>query len=130
MQFCSVRIMVETVHNIKLENRKALKSLQNVAGVYGLVVPCEEVQFPGVLVGYLTGGEPLRAILPKLLRGKQNESSSVATEEGNEVVTGYGLQLTHDVPQGKFNGTLVVRVCWHDIVYVSQVNFGKKELAY
>ena len=60
MQFCSVRIMVETVHNIKLENRKALKSLQNVAGVYGLVVPCEEVQFPGVLVGYLTGGEPLR----------------------------------------------------------------------
>ncbi len=47
--------MVETVHNIKLENRKALKSLQNVAGVYGLVVPCEEVQFPGVVVGYLTG---------------------------------------------------------------------------
>ena len=122
--------MFETVYNIKLENRKALKSLQNVAGVYGLVVPCEEVQFPGVLVGYLTGGEPLRAILPKLLRGKQNESSSVATEEGNEAVTGYGLQLTHDVPQGKFNGTLVVRVCWHDIVYVSQVNFGKKELAY
>ena len=125
--------MVETVLNIKLENRKALKSLQNVAGVYGLVVPCEEVQFPGVVVGYLTGGEPLRAILPKLLRGKHKESSSVATEEGeegNEAVTGYGLQLTHDVPQGKFNGTLVVRVCWHDIVYVSQVNFGKKELAY
>ena len=124
--------MVETVDNIKLENRKALKSLQNVAGVYGLVVPCEEVQFPGVAVGYLTGGEPLRAILPKLLRGKHKESSSVATEEGNEAVTGYGygLQLTHDVPQGKFNGTLVVRVCWHDIVYVSQVNFGKKEIAY
>ena len=115
---------------MKLENRKALKSLQNVAGVYGLVVPCEEVQFPGVVVGYLTGGEPLRAILPKLLRGKQNESSSVATEEGNDAVTGYGLQLTHDVPQGKCNGTLVVRVCWHDIVYVSQVNFGKKELTY
>jgi hypothetical protein len=45
-------------------------------------------------------------------------------------VTGYGLQLTYDVPQGKYNGTLAVRVCWHDIVYVSQVNFGKKELAY
>ncbi len=66
---------------MKLENRKALKSLQNVVGICGLVVSCEDVQFPGVVVGYLTGGEPLRAILPKLLRGKQNESSSVATEE-------------------------------------------------
>ena len=54
----------QTVHNIDLENRKALKSLQNVAGVY---VPCEEVQFPGVVVSYLAGGEPLRAILLKLL---------------------------------------------------------------
>ncbi len=43
--------------------RKALRSLQNVGGLYGLVVPCEEVQFPGQVVGYFTGGEPLRAIL-------------------------------------------------------------------
>ncbi len=109
-----------------------MKSLQNVAGVYGLVVPCEEVQLPGVVVGYFTGGEPLRAILPKVLRGKrkQKDSSSVGTEEGNDAVMGYGLQLKHDVPHGKFNGTLVVRVCWHEIVYVSQVNFGKKELVY
>jgi hypothetical protein len=35
--------------------RKALKSLQNVACLHGLVVPCEEVQFPGVVVGHLTG---------------------------------------------------------------------------
>jgi hypothetical protein len=28
------------------------------------------------------------------------------------------------------NVTLDVRVCWHDIVYFSQFNFGKKELAY
>ena len=107
-----------------------MKSLQNVAGVYGLVVPCEEVQFPGVIVGYFTGGEPLRAILPKVLRGQRNDSSSDWTEEGNDVVMGYGLQLTHDVPHGKFNGTLLVRVCWHEIVYVPQVNFGKKELVY
>ena len=46
-------------------NRRALKTLQSVAGLYGLVVPCEEVQFPGLLVGHLSGGEPLRAILPK-----------------------------------------------------------------
>jgi hypothetical protein len=122
---------VHIFHNINLENRKALKSVcKNEGGVYGLVVLCEEVQFPGVVVGYLTGGEPLRAIVPKLLREKRNESSSVATEESNEAVTGCGLQLTHDVPQGKYNESLVVRYCWHDIAYVSQVNFGKKELAY
>ncbi len=46
-------------------NKKALKTLQDIAGVYGLVVPCDEVQFPGVMVGYFTGGEPLRVVLPK-----------------------------------------------------------------
>ena len=42
--------------------------------------------------------------------------------------TGYGLQLTYDVPMGKYNGVLCVRVCWHDIVYLAQLNFAKKEL--
>jgi hypothetical protein len=42
-----------------------LKSLHDVSGVYGLVVACDEVQFPGYVVGHLTGGEPLRAVLPK-----------------------------------------------------------------
>ena len=37
--------------------------------MYGLVVPCEDVQFPGAVVGHFTGGEPLRAVLPKVLRG-------------------------------------------------------------
>ena len=41
---------------INFENRKALKTLQDIAGVYGLVVPCEEVHFPGVMVGHFTGG--------------------------------------------------------------------------
>ena len=36
--------------------RRALKSLQDVSGVYGLVVACDEVQFPGYVVGHLTGG--------------------------------------------------------------------------
>ncbi len=80
-----------------------LRSLQNVGGLYGLVVPCEEVQFPGHVVGYFTGGEPLRAILPKVQVQKINEQSSDCTEEGNVPGTGYGLQLTYDVPQGKHN---------------------------
>jgi hypothetical protein len=108
-----------------------LRSLQNVGGLYGLVVPCEEVQFPGQVVGYFTGGEPLRAILPKVLVQKKSELSSDCSEEGNVPGTGYGLQLTYDVPQkGKLNGTLCVRVCWRDIVYRSLVEFGKKELTY
>ena len=54
-----------------ISNRKALKSLQKVAGLYGLVVPCEDVQFPGAVVGHFTGGEPLRAVLPKVGGGGQ-----------------------------------------------------------
>ncbi len=107
-----------------------MKSLQNVGGLYGLVVPCDEVQFPGQLVGHFTGGEPLRAILPKVLGQKRINLSSDCCEEDNVAGTGYGLQLTFDVPQGKHNGTLCVRVCWHEIVYRPLVEFGKKELTY
>ncbi len=39
-------------------------------GVYGLVIPCLDVVFPGVLVGHFTGGEPLRAVLPKDMKGR------------------------------------------------------------
>jgi hypothetical protein len=50
--------------------------------------------------------------------------------EGGEggTYTGYGLQLTYDVPMGQYNGILCVRVCWHDIVYLAQVDFAKKAL--
>ena len=74
-----------------ISNRKALKSLQKVAGLYGLVVPCEDVQFPGAVVGHFTGGEPLRAVLPKVWGGVDKELSS---EEGvGGTYTGYGLYL-------------------------------------
>ncbi len=108
-------------------NRKALKSLQNVAGLYGLVVACNDVQFPGAVVGHFTGGEPLRAVLPKVM-GRQDTTRSSESEGGT--YTGYGLQLTYDVPKGKYNGVLCVRVCWHDIVYLAQLNFAKKELLF
>ena len=93
-------------------------------------MPCDEVQFPGQLVGHFTGGEPIRAILPKVLGQKISDSSSDCCEEGNVAGTVYGLQLTFDVPQGKHNGTLCVRVCWYDIVYRSLVQFDKKEQTY
>jgi hypothetical protein len=111
-------------------NRRALKTLQSVAGLYGLVVACEEVQFPGQLVGHFSGGEVLRAILPKEVGKNPKEIIGHDTEGGNVGAMGYGVQMTFDVVQGKHNGNLCVRVCWHDIVYLSQVDFGKKQLAF
>jgi hypothetical protein len=91
--------------------------------VYGLVVPCLEVQFPGIVVGNLIGGRPLRAVLPKdnKERGQCNvqEKESILLQSSQEgyVVhgVGYGVQLTSDVTVGKYDGVLDVRVCWHDI---------------
>ena len=124
---------------INFENRKALKTLQDIAGVYGLVVPCDEVHFPGVMVGHFTGGEPLRAVLPKgKVEGTQQrrmnvverKEVAVSHEEDRSSVVGYGVQLTFDVRDGNHNGILDVRVCWYDIVYQAQVDFAKKELLY
>ena len=124
---------------INFENRKALKTLQDIAGVYGLVVPCEEVHFPGVMVGNFTGGEPLRAVLPKgKVEGTQQRRMNVVEskeivgshEEERSSVVGYGVQLTFDVRDGNHNGILDVRVCWHYIVYQAQFDFAKKELLY
>jgi hypothetical protein len=120
-------------------NRKALKTLQDIAGVYGLVVPCDEVQFPGVMVGHFTGGEPLRVVLPKgkeerrkqrRMKVVESNEVEVSHEEDRSSVVGYGVQLTFDVRDGSHNGILDVRVCWHDIVHQAQVDFGKKELLY
>ena len=36
---------------------KALRSLQNVSGIYGMVVPSAAVSFPGQIVGNFVGGE-------------------------------------------------------------------------
>jgi hypothetical protein len=117
---------------------KALKSLQNVAGVYGLVVPCLEVQFPGVVVGHLSGGEPLRAVLSKDMKGRgqrnveEKESILLQSSDEGHVVhgVGYGVQLTWDAAVGKHIGVLDVRICWHDIVYQAQVDFGRKKQQY
>ncbi len=35
--------------------RKALRSLQNVSGIYGMVVPSAAVSFPGQIVGNFVG---------------------------------------------------------------------------
>ena len=127
--------MLFVSHN---STRKALKSLQGLGGVYGLGLACDEVQFPGALVGHFTGGETLRAVLPKSTKGgrKQRVNKDLKDElqtshdADGHTGAGYGVQLTWDVPESTHNGVLEVRVCWHELVYQAQVQFGNKQLQY
>lgn len=117
---------------------KALRSLQNVSGIYGMVVPSAAVSFPGQIVGNFVGGETLRAVQPKPDNKRLADSDIFREESSNEdersprkeVVTGYGVKLVYDVPQNKFNGTLDVRVCWHSLVYLPEVDFGRNNLSF
>ena len=117
---------------------KALRSLQNVSGIYGLAVASAAVEFPGQIVGHFVGGETLRAVLPKPdwkarkartgIREQSSGENELAQQELG--VSGYGVKLSYDVPQSKFNGTLDVRVCWHSLVYLAKVDFGTNNLSY
>ncbi len=117
---------------------KALRSLQNVSGIYGMVVPSAAVTFPGQIVGHFAGGETLRAVLPKPENNGRTENSIFREESSyedercprKEVVTGYGVKLVYDVPHNKYNGTLDVRVCWHSLVYLAEVDFGRNNLSF
>jgi hypothetical protein len=109
--------------------------LQNAAGVYGMAVPSGDVYFPENIVGHLIGGETLRTVVKKEQqgRGKGKRRSSKQEVTGDFVPstgTGYGVKLTYDVPQGRHNGQLTVRVCWQSIVYVAQVDYGAKHLVF
>ncbi len=106
----------------------ALRSLERAGGVYAMVAPCAEVIFPDLLVCHLVGGETLRVVLPKEARRSPHETSSCNVHALFKTTTGYGVKLTFDIPQGKHNGHLQVRVCWHNVVYQSHVDFGNKYL--
>ena len=118
---------------------KALRSLQNVSGIYGLAVASAAVEFPGQIVGHFVGGETLRAVLPKpdwkarkARTGIREQSSgeNELSQQQEERGSGYGVKLAYDVPQTKFNGTLDVRVCWHSLVYLAKVDFGPNTLSF
>ncbi len=80
----------------------------------------------------------MRAVQPKL-DGKVRKQRTALREESSgenelsqqeERISGYGVKLSYDVPQTKFNGTLDVRVCWHSLVYLAKVDFGPKNLSF
>jgi hypothetical protein len=117
---------------------KALRSLQNASGIYGMAVASAAVEFPGQIVGNFVGGETLRAVRPKpegkvrmqrtALREESSGDNDLSQQE--ERGSGYGVKLSYDVPQTKFNGTLDVRVCWHSLVYLAKVDFGPNNLLF
>ena len=98
-----------------------------------MVVPSAEVKFPGMIVGHLTGGESLRLVLPKEGGNRRQSKRCKDGEAGAAQAlplrgSGYGVKLVYDVPIGKHNGLLDVRVCWHNVVYQAQVEFVAKYL--
>ena len=117
---------------------KALRSLQNVSGIYGMAVASAAVEFPGQIVGHFVGGETLRAVQPKpdskvrkqrtALREESSGENELSQQE--ERVSGYGVKLSYDVPPKNFNCTLDVRVCWHSLVYLAKVDFGPNNLSF
>ncbi len=103
-----------------------------------MAVTSAAVEFPGQIVGNFVGGETLRAVLPKP-EGKVRKQRTALREESSgdndlsqqeERGSGYGVKLSNDVPQTKFNGTLDVRVCWHSLVYLAKVDFGPNNLLF
>ena len=103
-----------------------------------MVVSSAAVEFPGQILGNFVGGETLRAVLPKP-DGKVRKQRRTLLEESsceNEIspmkegVSGYGVKLSYDVPSTQFNGTLEVRVCWHSLVYLAEVDFGRNNLCF
>ena len=134
MYVCNPNLMILILYCLS----KELRSLQNVSGIYGMVVPSATVALPGQIVGNFVGGKNLRAVLPKPDNKERKESHKLREDNSykdvrsprNEVVTGYGVKLVCDVPQNKFNGTLDVRVCWHSLAYLAEVEFGRNNLSY
>ncbi len=75
----------------------------------------------------------MRAVLPKEKKAKQKGDVLAADKDvfqRSQNALGYGVQSSWDVAEGKHNGMLDVRVCWHDIVYLAHVYFAKKVLVY
>ncbi len=103
---------------------------------------CVAVEFPGQIqiLGNFVDGETLRAVLPKP-DGKVRKQTRALREESScenelspqkEGVSSYGVKLSYYVASTstQLNGTLDVRVCWHSLVYLAEVDFGRNSLSF
>ena len=95
-------------------NKESLKESTERSGGVWSGYPLSRCYYSRSLGGHFTGGEPLRAVLPKDMKGRGHRNvqdknitllqSSAEGDVGHGV--GYGVQLTFDVPVGKHIGVL------------------------
>ena len=102
--------------------RKVLRRIQQVSGIYGMVAPCEKTCLLHPVVGTFQRGDTLRVVQP----------AEVVCQvpwvlEDNKSC---GLKMTYDLPRDKSLGTLTVRVCWRTMTYSDERNFVKTHFKY
>ena len=102
--------------------RRVLRRLQGASGIYGMVAAPDKTTLLHPVVGRFTTGQTIRVVQP----------AEVLTVHPWKIVDSKccGLRLTYDVPRGKCNGTLTVRVCWCTIVYRDEVQFASTHFVY
>ena len=102
--------------------RAKLRCVQSASGVYGMVAAPDKTSLLHPVVGRFATGQTIRVVQPAeiimLHPYKLSENKSC------------GLRLTYDVPRGKSNGTLTVRVCWSTIIYRDEVKFAETHFVY
>ena len=99
-----------------------MQSLQHAGGAYCLVTTHKDHDVRASLREF-TEGDNLRVLRPKdEILGVKHVPDATNTEKVPRY-PGYALKTTWDVPTGKAMGTLLVNVCWHEIVFRHELGF-------
>jgi hypothetical protein len=102
--------------------RKVLRRLQSASGIYGMVAAPEKTSLLHSVVGRFTTGHTIRVVRPAEV---QNVQPWIVRDNKS-----CGLRLVYDLPRGKCNGYLTVRVCWCSIVFVDECDFALTHFVY
>jgi hypothetical protein len=99
-----------------------MRNIQSVAGIYGLVTPCEKTCLLHSAVGRFHTGNTVRVVQPAEVIGQ----APWKLEDNNSC----GLRFTFDVHRDKSLGTLTVCVCWRSLVYRDEIGFDDAHFKY
>jgi hypothetical protein len=107
-----------------------LHSLQQAGGAYCVVAAHKDHDARASLRGFQEG-DSLR-----VLRAKDEKAHVAQVPDPLQTVKlgprypGYALKTTWDVPIGKAMGTLLVNVCWHEIVFRNEWGFTESNFLF
>ncbi len=110
--------------------RKSLKSLQHAGGAYCLVTAHKEHDSRASLRGFQEGDNPRVLRAKDETGGRAQEPDATHTAKVGPRYPGYALKTTWNVPLGKAMGTLVVNVCWHEIVFRNEWDFTESNFLF